>query len=223
MEVVKQEMARVNIDILGITKLKWTGMGELNSDDHYIYYCGHESIKSNGVAIILNKRVRNAVLGCNLKNNRMISVCFQGKPFKVTVIQVYDPTSNAEEAEVERFYEDLQDLLEVTPQKDVLFIIGDWNAKVGSQETPGVTGKFGHGIRNEAGQRLIEFCQENALVIANTLVQQHKRRLYTWTSLDGQHQNQIDYILCSQRWRSSIQSAKTRLGADCGLDQPNSD
>ena len=146
----------------------------------------------------------------------MISVHFQGKPFNITVIQIYAPTSNAEEAEVEQFYEDLQDLLELTPKKDVLFITGDWNAKVGSQETPGVTGKFGLGIRNEAGQRLIEFCQENALVIANTLFQQHKRRLYTWTSPDDQHQNQIDYILCSQRWRSSIQSAKTRLGADCG-------
>ena len=108
----------------------------------------------------------------------MISVRFQGKPFNIMVIQVYAPTSNTEEAEVERFYEDLQDLLELTPQKDVLFIIGDWNAKVGSQETPGVTGEFGLGIRNEAGQRLIEFCQENALVIANTLFQQHKRRLY---------------------------------------------
>ena len=114
-------------------------------------------------------------------------------------------------------YEDLQDLLELTPKKDVLFIIGDWNAKVGSQETPGVTGKFGLGIQNETGQKLIEFCQENALVIANTLFQQHKRRLYTWTSSDGQHR-MIDYILCSQRWRSSIQSTKTRLGADCGSD-----
>ena len=115
-------------------------------------------------------------------------------------------------------YEDLQDLLELTPPKDVFFIIGDWNAKVGSQETSGVTGKFGLGIQNEAGQRLIKFCQDNALVITNTLFQQHKRRLYTWTSPDGQHQNHIDYILCSQRWRSSIQSAKTRPGADCGSD-----
>ena len=147
--VVKQEMARVNVDILGIRELKWTGMGEFNSDDHYIYYCGQESLRRNGVAKMVNKRVRNAVLGCNLKNNGMISVCFQGNN---TVIQVYAPTSNAEEAEVERFYEDLQDLLERTPKKDVLFIIGDWNAKVGSQETPGVTGKFGLGIRNEAGQ-----------------------------------------------------------------------
>ena len=132
---------------------------------------------------------QNAVLGRNLKNDRIISVCFQGKPFNTTVIQVYAPTSNAEEAEVERFNKDLQDLLELTPPKNVLFIIGDWNAKVGSQETPGVTGKFGLGIRNEAGQRLIEFCQENALVIANTLFQQHKRNLYTWTSPDGQYRN----------------------------------
>ena len=117
----------------------------------------------------------------------MISVPFQGKPFNMMVIQAYAPTSNAEEAEVERLYEDLQDLLKLTPKKDVLFIIEDWNAKVGSQETAGVTGKFGLGMRNEAGQRLIEFCVENALVIANTLFQQHKRRLYTWTSQDGQH------------------------------------
>ena len=134
----------------------------------------------------------------------MISVRFQGKPFNITVIQVYAPTSNAEEAEVERFCEDLQDLLELIPQKGVLFIIGDWNANAGSQETPGVIGKFGLGVWNEAGQRLIEFCQENTLVIANTLFQQHKRKLCTCTSPDGQYLNQIDYILCSQRWRSSI-------------------
>ena len=134
----------------------------------------------------------------------MISVRFQGKPFNTTVIQGFTPTSNAEEAKVEWFYKDLQDLLELTPQKDVLLIIGDWDAKVGSQETPGVRGKFGLGIWNEAGQRLIEFCQENALVITNTLFQQHKRRLYTWASPDGQNRNQIDYILCSQIWRSSI-------------------
>ena len=132
LEVVKQEMARVNVDILGISKLKWTGMGEFNSNDHYIYYCGQESLRRNGVAIMVNKRVRNAVLRCNLKNNRMVSVHFQGKPFNITVIQAYAPTSNTEEAEVEWFYENLQDLLELTPQKDVLFIMGDWNAKVGS-------------------------------------------------------------------------------------------
>ena len=163
----------MNVNILGISELKWTGMGEFNSDDHYIYYRGQESLRRNGVAIMVEKRVRKAVLGCNLKNNRMISVRFQGKPFNITVIQAYAPTNNEEEAEVERFYEDLQALLELTPKKDVLLIIGDWNAKAGSQETPGVTSKFGLGLRNEAGQRLLEFCQENALVIANTLFQQH--------------------------------------------------
>ena len=151
-------MARVNINILGISELRWTGMGEVNSDDCYIYYCGQESLRRNGADTMVNKRVRNAILGCNLKNDRMISVDFQGKPFNSMVIQVFAPTSNAEEAEVEQFYEDLQDLLELTPKKHVPFIIGDWNAKVGSQETPGITGRFGLGVQNEAGQRLIEFC-----------------------------------------------------------------
>ena len=140
-------MARVNVHILGISELKWIGMGELNLDDYYIYYCRQESLRRNGVAIMVNKRVRNAVLRCNLKNDRMISVRYQGKPFIITVIQVYAPISNAEEAEVEWFYEDLQNLLELTPKKDVLFIIGDWNAKVGSQEIPGVTGKLGLGTK----------------------------------------------------------------------------
>ena len=150
-------------------------MGEFNSDDHCIYYCRQESLRRNGVALIVNKRVQNAVLGCNLRNDRMISVCFQGKPFNITVIQIYAPTSRAEEVEDEQFYEDLQDLLELTPKKYVLFIIGDWSAKVGNQEIPGVTGKFGLEVQNEAGQRLIEFCQEKALVIANIFFQQHKR------------------------------------------------
>ena len=139
-------MARVNVNTLGISELKWTGMSKFNSDDHYIYYCGQESLRRNRVAIIVNKRVKSAVHGCNPKRDRMISVLFQGKLFNIMVIQVYALSSNAEEAEVERFYEDLEDLLELTPQKDVLFIIGDWNAKVGSQETPGLTGKFGLGV-----------------------------------------------------------------------------
>ena len=143
-------MARVNTDILGISELRWTGMGEFNSDDHYIYYCEQESLRRNGVALIVSKRAQNAVPGCNLKNIRMISVCFQGKPFNITVIQVYAPTRNAEE--VEWFFEDLKHLLELTPKKNVLFIIGDWNAKVGSQETPGVTGKFGLGVQSIGSQ-----------------------------------------------------------------------
>ena len=134
----------------------------------------------------------------------MISVYFQGEPFNITAIQVHAPTSNAEEVEIEWFYEDIQDLLELTCKKDVRFMIGDWNAKVGSQEIPGVTGKIGLGVQSEVGQNRIEFCQENTMVIANTLFQQLKRRLYTWTSPGGQHQNQIDCILCSKRWRISI-------------------
>ena len=147
-----QGSARVNIDILGISKLEWTGMGEFNSDDHYIYYCGQESLRRNGVAIMVSERVQNAVLGCNLKNDRMISVRLQGKPFNITIIQVYAPTSNTEEAGVEQFYEDLQDLLEVTPKKDVLFIIGEWNAKVGSQETPGVQANLALEYRMKQGK-----------------------------------------------------------------------
>ena len=142
-------------------------------------------------------------LGTISKNYKMLSVCFQGKLFNITVIQVYAPTSNAKEAEVEWFYEDLQDLLELTPQKRYPFHHGDWNVKLGSQEIPGITGKFDLGVQNEAGQSLTEFCQQNTLVIANTL-QQHKRRFYTWTSPDGWHRNQTDYIRCSKRWRSSI-------------------
>ena len=179
LKVVKQKTERVNIDTLGISEPKWTGMGEFTSDDHFICSGGQEYLRRNGVVIIVNKKVRTAVLGCNLKNDRMISVRFQGKSFNITVMQVYALTSNTEQAEVELFYDDLQDLLELTPKKDVLFNIGDWNAKVGSQETPGVTGKFGLGVQNKAGQRLTEFCQENTLVIANTLGQQHKRQLYT--------------------------------------------
>ena len=133
----------MNIDILEICELKWNEMGEFNSDNHYIYYCGQEFLRRNGVAIVVNERVQNAVLGCSLRNERMISVRIQGKPFNITVIRVYALSSNAEE--VERFYEYLQDLLELIPKKDVLFIVGDWNAKVGSEEIPGVTGKFGLG------------------------------------------------------------------------------
>ena len=162
-------------------------MGKFNSDDHYIYYCRQESLRRNGdslrrngVAIIVKKRVQNAVLGCNLKNDRMISVRFQGKLSNITIIQVYAPTSIAEEADAERFYEDLQDLLELThTHTNVRFIIEDWTAKVCSQEILGVKGKFDLGVQNEAGQRLIEFFQENTLVIENTLSQQHKRTLYT--------------------------------------------
>ena len=157
LEVVKQEMTRVNINILGISELRWTRIGEFNSDNHYIYHCGQESLRRNEVVIIVNKRVWSTVHGCNLKNNRIISVHFQGKPLNITVIQVYALITNAEDAEFEWVYEDLQNLLELKP-KNVLFIRGDCNEKVGSQKIPGVAGKFGPTVQNEAGQRLIEIC-----------------------------------------------------------------
>ena len=163
LEEVKQEMARVSFDILGISELKWTGMAEFNSDDNHIYYCGQESFRRNGITLTVNKRDQNEFLGCNFKNNRMISVHFQGKPLNITVTQAYGPTRNTE---CEQFYEDLQDLIELTPPKRCLFFIGEENAKVGSQEIPRVTGIFGLRVQNEAGQMLTDFCQENTLVIA---------------------------------------------------------
>ena len=176
----------MNVDILGISELKWTGMGEFNSDDHYLYYCGQESLRRNGVALIINKRSEMQYLGVSQKlQNDLCLFPRQTIQYHSNSTSFYAPTSNDEEAK--RLYNDLQDVLELTPKKDVIFIIGDWNANVGSQEIPGITGKFGLGVRNEAGQRLIQFIQENALVTENTLFQQHKRRLYTRTSPDGQH------------------------------------
>ena len=156
---------------------------------------GKNRLEKSGIALIVYKRVRNAVLGCNLKNKRMISIHLQGKPFNIRVTQVYSPTTYAKEAE--QFYDYLQDLLELTSKKNVPFIIRDRNAKIGSQEIPGVTGKFSLGVQNEVGQRLTEFCQDNTLLIANIHFQEDKRQLYPWTSPNGQYQNEIDYFLCS--------------------------
>ena len=211
-------MARVIIDILGINKLKWTGTGEFNSDDHYIYYCGQGSLRRNGVTIIVNKRVWHAVVVWNLKNKKMISVPFQGKPFNITVIQVYAPISNAEEAEVETFYEVLQNLLELTFKKRCPFhyrelewksrkLRNTWNNR---QIWPWST----EWSRAKANRVLPRECTGHSKHPLPT----PKRRFYTWTSPDSQYQNQIDYIFCSQRWRSSIKSAKTRLGVDYGSD-----
>ncbi|CAF3528318.1 unnamed protein product [Adineta steineri] len=211
-------MDRIKIDILGIGELKWTGNGHFTSGNYEVYYSGSENIRKNGVALIVNKKLVNSIIGYNTKNDRMISIRLQGKPTNLTIIQIYAPTTEAEESIIENFYMELQQLLDNVPKKDTILIIGDWNAKVGETEVPGIVGKFGLGKRNEAGDRLIEFCQENHMVITNTCFQQPKRRLYTWTSPNGQHRNQIDYIICNRRWKSSITSVKTRPGADCGTD-----
>ena len=180
-------MAKMKIDILGISELKWTRMGEFNSDDHYICYCGQESLdKKWSIHHSPQKRVWNAVFGCNIKNDRKIFAHFQGKLFSITVIQVYTPTTNAKEAEVEWFYDDLQDFLELTPQKVVLFIIGDWNTKLGGKEIPGVMGKFGLGVQNEAEQWLTVLPRENTGHSKHPLPTAQEGWLYTWTSLDGQ-------------------------------------
>ena len=207
LKVLEQEMARVNIDLLGISELKWIGTGKFNSDDHYIYYCGQGSLRRNGVAILATKSLKCSTWMQSQKR-QMISVHFQGKAFNITVIQVSAPPSNAEEAEVGWFYEDLQDLLELTPKKRCPFHYRGLECKSRKSRNSWSNRQIWPW---STGQRLIEFCQENALVIANTLFQQHRRRLCTWTSADGQHQNQIDDILCSQRRRNYIVSRnKTR-------------
>ena len=188
--MVKQKTARVNIDILGISELKCTGMGEFNSDDLYIYYCMQESVRRNGAGLVVNKKVQNAAVMCSLINGRKNSVCFQGIPFNITVILVYAPNTIAKDAEVDQFYEDLQDLLYLTLKKkiqgkDFLFIIKKWNAKGGSQEISRIMGKFGLVVQSEAGPRLTEFCQENMVVIKHTHLQQQKAGLYPWTSAGG--------------------------------------
>ena len=174
LDVVGQEMARLNTNILGISELKMAGMGEFNLDDHCIYYCGQESLRRNGVTLIANKRVQDAVFGYNLKYNRMISVCFQGKSFNITVIQVYAPGTDAQEAEVNWLYEDIQYLLELTP-KNILFIIGDLNAKVGSQEIPRMTGKVGLGVQNEAEKMANRVLLREHTGHSKHSVQQHQR------------------------------------------------
>ena len=195
-------MARVNVDILGISELKWTRMGEFYSDDHCIYYCGQESLRRNGVALIVNKSLKCSTWMQSQK--RQNDLC----SFPRQTIQYHSnpslcPNHYCWKAEVEWFYEDLQDLLELTPEKDVLFIIGDWNAKVGSQEIPGAIGKFGLGVQNEAGQRLTEFCQETTLVRKHPLPATQETTLHM-ASPDGQHRNQTDYIICSWIWRNSV-------------------
>ena len=209
LEIVKKEMAWMKINILGISELKWTRSGHVDSND---------TVRRNGVALIIEKKIASATTGYNLKNERMISVRIQGTPINTTIIQIYAPTTDAAEETIEKFYTDLQQLIDDAPKKDNILLLGDWNAKIGNKEEPEVTGKFGLGNRNAAGNRLVEFCQENKLIITNTCFKQPNRRLYTWTSPNGKHRNQIDFIVCSKRWRSSVLSVSTRPGADCGTD-----
>ncbi|XP_042856752.1 craniofacial development protein 2-like [Penaeus japonicus] len=207
-----------NCDILGISELKWTDKGYFRSEDFTVYYSGHKSNRTRGVAIICNKMVANAVLGFNPLNDRIMTLRIQCKPINVTIVQVYAPTTAAEETEIEEFYEQLQEVTESIPSQDIVIIMGDFNAKVGSREEKPMTGKFGLRDRNTSRDMLVDFCAANDLCITNTMFKQHNRRLYTWTSPNGDYKNQIDYILVKNRWKSSIIATKTLPGADCGSD-----
>lgn len=218
LEIVKSEMERTNISVLGISELKWTEKGSFRSDKHTVYYSGHGSYRKNGVAFIISRHLENCVMGFNPISDRLISIRIKGKPVNLTVVQAYSPTSVAEEEEIDEFYQLLEETVNNTPKKDALILLGDFNAKVGRMSTPNVTGNHGLGIRNEAGNRLVQFCTEFNLTIMNTHFQQPNRRLYTWTSPGGVYRNQIDYIICQQRWKSMVQCTKTLPGADCGSD-----
>ncbi|MBN3288198.1 CFDP2 protein, partial [Polyodon spathula] len=193
LDIVKREMNRLNIYILGISEIHWTGNGFFNSGEHTVYYSGNDTTRRRGVG-------------------------FTGKPHDVTVLQIYSPTAVAPEEEVEEFYGKLQDALSQIPNKDIIYIIGDFNSKVGTMAEPEIVGRFGLGVRNEAGDRLVQFCQEHRLMITNTWFEQPKWRLYTWTLPSGEHRNQIDYILCQKKWQSSILAVKTYPGVACGSD-----
>ena len=218
LEVVKSEIEWIKLDLLGISELKWTGMGYFESNEYIIYYAGNEKHKRNGVAFIIKKKLERTIMKYNAVSERLISIRLRGTPVNITIIQVYAPTTDAEQEEVDEFYDQVQAEIDRTCKQDVLIVMGDWNAKVGNKEEAPVVGKYGLGNRNEAGERLLEFCKTNNLFISNTFFQQHKRRLYTWTSPNGIYKNQIDYICENQRWKSSITSTKTKPGADCGTD-----
>ena len=218
LEIVKKEMDRLKINILGISELKWTGLGYFKSDDYTIYDSGHEKQRKNGVALIIQKDTAKTVISYNVVNDRLISVRLRGAPYNMTIIQVYAPTTDAEEEEMERFYDQVQTEIDNICKQDALILLGDWNAKVGKGREREVVGQYGLGNRNETGERLIDFCEYNSFYIVNTFYNQPNRRLYTWTSPDGTYRNQIDYIIGRKRWKSSIVTAKTWPGADCGTD-----
>lgn len=217
-ECVINEMERLSIDILGISEMRWKERGHTTTNDHVIYFSGHEEKKIHGVGIICTKKISKSILGYNPVNDRIMTLRLDGRPTKITIIAIYAPTASADEASQEKFYDDFQKVIDNTPKRDLTIVTGDFNAKVGDQRVSPCMGKFGLGNRNEAGDRLLDFCSGNDLAIMNTMFQQHPRRRYTWTSPDGVTKNQIDYIMTHQRWKTSVQSCKTYPGAYCGSD-----
>ena len=220
LHILTKEMDRCNIQICGLAEIRWIGKGHFSTDSgQTIYYSGSDRLKRAGVGFILSKQATKCVLGYNPVSNRVISIRLQAKPVNISLIQVYAPTTTADEETIASFYHEVQDTLSKTPSSDITIVMGYFNAKVGSGVVDSdATGRFGLGEQNERGEMLIDFCNENELVITNTLFQQHPRRLYTWVSPDGKTRNQIDYIAIKRRWRSSVKAAKTYPGADCGSD-----
>ncbi|XP_075449195.1 uncharacterized protein LOC142490664 [Ascaphus truei] len=218
LDIVKRELNRLNIYILGISEIHWTGNGFINSGEHMVYYSGIDTTRRRGVGFIVNKKIAKATENYQTLSDRIMAIRIRGKPSDITVLQIYSPIADAPEEEVEEFYGELQDALNQTPNMDIIYIIGDFNSKVGTMEEPKIVGRFCLGVRNEAGDRLVQFCQEHRLTITNTWFEQPKRRLYTWTSPSREYRNQIDYILCQKKWQSSILAVKTYRGADCGSD-----
>jgi Endonuclease/Exonuclease/phosphatase family len=216
--IVLNEMTRLKINILGISELRWKGGGHFQSGEFKIIFSGNETSKKNGVALICDKNSAKALIGYDLISDRIITARFNSVPVRTSVIQAYAPTATTAEDEVEEFYEKLQETLDTMPKGDIVLVMGDFNAKVGEGTDGGIVGRHGLGERNVAGDKLVEFCAENELMISNTWFQLPKRRLYTWTSPDGKHRNQIDYLLVKKRWQSSVCAVKTLPGADCGSD-----
>ncbi len=220
LHILQKEMDRCNIPICGLAEVRWTGKGHFSVDrDHTIYYSGSDNKKMSGVGFILARDTAKCVLGYNPISDRLISIRLQAKPVNISIVQVYAPTSTADESTIDSFYQELQDTINRLPRRDIIILMGDFNAKVGNDlDSNDTIGKFGLGKANERGERLVDFCTENEMTITNTLFKQHPRRLYTWVSPDGKTRNQIDYIIIKKRWRSSVTVTKTYPGADCGSD-----
>ena len=218
LNLVKNEMERMILSIPGISEIKWKRRGYFQSEGYRVFFSGHDRARKNGVAFICNKKICKSVLGYNPISDRIISIRPQGKPVTITLVQIYAPTLDTEDDEIDEFYNMLQKVTDSISNSDVKIIMGDWNAKVGSYKISRITGQWGLGERNERGNKLINFCAANDMVVMNTVFKQPKRRRYTWTSPGGQYKDQIDYMLCSGRSKSTFSSVKTMPGADCGSD-----
>ena len=213
-----QEMKSMNVDILGISEMRWIDSGQVKKDGYTVVYLRHETEHRYGVGVIMKDNIAKSLMGFWPISDRSILIKLEGKPFNISIIQVYAPTQDHDDVEIENFYDRIERAIKIVKSDEVLIIMGDWNAKVGNEPTPGVTGKYGLGIQNERGQRLKQFCTENNLVVCNTFFQQSARRSYTWKSPGDICRNQIDYILIRNRYKNSVKQVKTYPGADIGSD-----